>query len=442
VASDRNAVATFGVLEVRKRTTIALVVAQLFGGLGLTAGVTVGGIIAADLAGGGASGLPLAASVAGSALGALGLGALMHRRGRRAGLRMGWLVGAVGAGLAVLAVATGSLALLLTAMSLFGGGEAASAASRYAAADLPGAGGATMGIVLSATAISTITGPLLLAPTGHLAGALGLPVLVGPFLLAATAFTLAATVTAVALRPDPLIVARQLAPRPETATAPSPGPIVSTLTQARVGRGLAALFIANLVMLGIMTAAPVHLSHTGTLPTGIGLVLSLHLAGMYAPSPASGWLADRIGGRQVIVLGGLTLAIAGGLVVQSGTHGSLAAALLLLGVGWNLAYVGGSVEVTAGTRAIDRPRVQAAADAAMGVAGMTGSTLSGVVLATRGLTAIGVAGVMAATALVAIVVAPRRAPWRQRYGHGGTRHITAESQDQGCERAEAHTSPG
>ena len=73
---------------------MTLGIAQLVGGLGLAAAVTVGGLVADEIAGAASSGLPLSAAVAGTAVSALLLGARMQRRGRRSGLQWGWLIGA------------------------------------------------------------------------------------------------------------------------------------------------------------------------------------------------------------------------------------------------------------------------------------------------------------------------------------------------------------
>jgi MFS family permease len=402
---------------VRTRATLTLLAAQLVGGTGLAAAVTVGGIIAADLGGVGLSGLPLATAVTGTTVAAVTLGSVMQRHGRRRGLRWGWQAGAAGATLAIAATSLGSLPLLLVAMLLFGGAEAASTASRFAATDLPGPSGAAMGAVLSGTAVAITVGPLVVGPAAQLADRLGLPAAAGPFLLAAVAFAVAAAIIGTALRPDPLLVARRLTgdrhPRPPGGRLP-----LRELLRPAARPGLAALAVANLVMVGLMAIAPVHLTHAGhdidaTALSGVGLVLGLHTAGMYAPSLLSGRVADRRGGRPLIVLGGATLALAGVLVAVADGHGTrlLAPALLLLGVGWNLTFVGGSVVLTTAIDGPHRPRLQAAADAAMGVSAMIGSLLAGLTLATGGLAVAGVLSAALSAGLALGVLHPR---WRAR----------------------------
>ena len=123
--------------RLQRRTLATLIATQVTGGLGLASAVTVGSLIAAELGGAGAAGLPLAASVAGTATVAYPLSLVMRRVGRRRGLRLGWFAGAAGAVVAVGAVLIGSLPALLAGMLLFGGAAAASTGAGFATAAPP-----------------------------------------------------------------------------------------------------------------------------------------------------------------------------------------------------------------------------------------------------------------------------------------------------------------
>ena len=98
---------------------------------------------------------------------------------------------------------------------------------------------------------------------------------------------------------------------------------------------------ANVAMVAVMTMTPIHMEDAGESLSAVGLVISLHVAGMYLPSPVSGWLADRYGRLPVIAGGGLALLVAGVLAaVAPGDNAPLTGlALALLGVGWNLGFV-------------------------------------------------------------------------------------------------------
>jgi hypothetical protein len=108
---------------------------------------------------------------------------------------------------------------------------------------------------------------------------LGLVALTGPYLVAAIGFAAAAAAIGLGLRHDGPLGGGTLGPLRR-------GQPINT----RGAMGLAVLMVANLVMVGVMTMAPVHLHHSGSGLTAIGIVISLHIAGMFAPSPLSGWV--------------------------------------------------------------------------------------------------------------------------------------------------------
>lgn len=69
-----------------------------------------------------------------------------------------------------------------------------------------------------------------------------------------------------------------------------------------------------------MSMTPVHLDHAGASLSVIGVVISLHIAGMYVLSPVVGWLADRLGRVPVLVLGMAQLLTAAALAGTAGGH--------------------------------------------------------------------------------------------------------------------------
>ncbi len=407
----------------QRRALRALVVVQVAGGAGLSAGATVVALIAAELSGSAAAaGLPHAASVAGTAAAAVPLAALMRRRGRRPGLRAGWWLGALGAAGVVAATAAGSLPAFLTSMVLLGCAGAASDAARHVATDLASedAAGRAVGTVVAATAVSTAIAPLLAGPLSAVAGRVGVPTLAGPFLLSVAAFATAATVATVLLRPDPLQLARRFAERESVAggpdvvvtpagarepARPSAVPMRRLLRRPGVPLALASTAIVNASMVALMAITPVHVAaghgghgdHLGA----IGPVISLHIAAMFAPSPFTGRLVDRLGARRVV-------AVSAWLVVAAGVGAQLAApadvdlvatSMVLLGLGWNGSFVAGSSLLASAATPGDRPRVQGVVDATAGVAAMLAGILAGVLATTIGYAGIGVVVATAAAGL-------------------------------------------
>ncbi|MFE5831794.1 MFS transporter [Streptomyces sp. NPDC056488] len=357
----------------QRRALTVLGISQTLGGAGMAAGITVGALLAQDLLGStGLAGLPAALYTAGAAFGAAGLGRVSRRFGRRPGLALGNGIAALGSAGVVAGAAARWPALLLAALFVYGAGTVTGLLARYAGADLapPGRRGRAAGTVLFAMTLGAVVGPNLTGPTGDLADTWGLPRLTGPFLLAAVAYVAAALVLVVWLRPDPL------PPAQESGAARTGRPTPGVVTGATV------MITAQLVMIAVMTMTPVHMADHGHTAQAVGLVIALHVGAMFLPSPLSGLLADRIGGRQVATAAGAVLLGAGLLAGLSPPTSAplLACALVLLGAGWNLALLGGTAMLTDAAPAENRAAVQGLADVGMSVAGATGGMASGLVM--------------------------------------------------------------
>ena len=127
---------------------------------------------------------------------------------------------------------------------------------------------------------------------------------------------------------------------------------------------------------------PLHMDHGGAELRLIGLVISVHVFGMYAFSPVMGWLVDRVGGRLVVIGGAATL-LAASLVSSRAPEGwsdGLVLGLFLLGLGWSATLVAGSTLLTSAVAQHERPGVQGASDLVMGLCAGFGGGLSGVVV--------------------------------------------------------------
>ncbi|MEV6923917.1 MFS transporter [Dactylosporangium sp. NPDC051485] len=412
VALPEPTTGTIARAATQRRILTVLVGSQILSGAGLAAGVTVGALLAQNMLGTTSlAGLPSALFTAGSALAAVAVGRLSNARGRRPGLAAGYLTGALGSVGVIAAGALGSPVLLFAALFVYGAGTATNLQARYAGADLadPARRARAIATVLVATTLGGVVGPNLAAPTGALAERLGLPPLTGPFLLSGAAYALAAVVLAVWLRPDPLLLARTEA----AATTAAPD---ATDSPARPGPGLRlgvlVMILTQLVMVAVMTMTPVHLHDHGRGTAAAGLVIALHIAAMYLPSPLTGRLVDRYGARPVAAASAGTL-LAAGLVAATAPGGSvalLAAALVLLGIGWNLGLVAGTTLITDAVPLATRAKTQGAVDVAIAIAGTTGGMGSGLVVAAAGYPALALAGgILALLILPAVAAAARRA---------------------------------
>ncbi|MER5355211.1 MFS transporter [Kitasatospora sp. NPDC002551] len=395
----------------QRRVLAVLVVSQLVSGVGLTAGVVVGSLIAEEMLGStGLAGLPTALFTGGSMLGALGIGRLCQAWGRRPGLGLGYAVGALGSVGVVVAVAADQVALLLPALLVYGAGTATNLLARYAGADLaaPERRGRAVSRVLLASTFGAVAGPNLVALVGGPAEDWGIPRTAAPFVLAAVGYAVAAVVLGALLRPDPLRSARAATSPPapaepaESAEPAEPADQVERSRAPGLGTGLWIMLLAQLPKVALMTMTPVHLAAHGHGTGVIGLVVSLHIGAMFLPSPLSGLLVDRWGALPVAAASGVTLGAAALLagLAPADSVPVLAVALLVAGVGWNLGLVGGTALVTAAAPPARGAATQGLADVGLAVAGCTGGLLSGPVVAAGGY------GTLAAgCALVALLVA-------------------------------------
>lgn len=410
------------VTAVQGRTVLTLMGSQTLGGIGVASGIAVAAIVAAEVSGSDAlSGLANTTQVLGGALFTVPVAALMATRGRRAGLVTAYLVGAVGALLAVTAATVGSFWLLLLGTTLFGASSTANSQARYAATDLspPERRGRQLSWVVWATTVGSVLGPNLIGPGRWIALQLGLAPLAGAWVLSLAGFLLAAVLLQVLLRPDPLLLSRELEHRSRPAleqAAPAAARRGNVAEGLRLIRstpaalwGTAAVTVGHVVMVAVMVMTPLHMRHGGAVIELIGLVISLHILGMYGLSPVAGQLTDRVGAAAVVLLGVVLLLLACLLAGLSaaGFSAGLTAGLVLLGLGWSCTMVAGSGTVAGAVPVAERAAVQGAADLVMGLSAAAGGALAGVVMDLWGYGVLCVLAGAAALALGAFTVARR-----------------------------------
>ncbi len=403
----------------RRRARRSLIAGVALGSTGHIAAVTVATIVAQDLLGSPTfAGAPGATVVLGAALGSILLSSLMARRGRRIGLVTGYSVGVVGALIATAAVIVRSFPLLLIGTLLIGFGNSSNQLSRYTAADLvPAARRASaIGVVVWGATVGSVVGPTLVPVAGAMAAAIGLPTLAGPYLVPVFFVGIAAVLSFVLLRPDPYAIADTTPPDPRRAPiAGSPTEALGAmLRRPGVTAAIVALVIGQFVMTLIMTMTPLHMTQHGHDLGMVGLILSAHTLGMFALSPLSGRLTERVGAVRAIFIGTTVLATSAVLAAVAPPEGGalLLPALFLLGLGWNIGFVAGSSLLSEHLEVHERTRVQGFADALIWSAAAAASLGSGVLMAAAGYTALGILG----TGLVLIPILTLRAH-RQALAH-------------------------
>ncbi|MDO5710313.1 MAG: MFS transporter [Micrococcales bacterium] len=421
------AVAPEGRRSAQRRTVSTLVVSQVLGGVGTSGGIAVGSLLAESILGSsGLAGLANTFQILGSALLVIPMVRLMARRGRRAGLTAGYAVAVLGASLAVLSAVVRSFELLLLATFLFGAATATGNQARYAAADLaePAHRGRDLSTVVWATTVGAVLGPNLLTPSAPLARAVGIEPVAGVWFVSVLVFALAGIWLTVRLRPDPLLLSRateQAASRLPSDDGVHPGVAASTrpadpptaawriLRQNRAAAlGVATVALGHTVMVSVMVMTPLHIRHGGATLDLVGIVISVHVLGMYAFSPLMGRLVDARGSRVVALIGSAILLVGCALagISPMGWSWALTSGLFLLGLGWSATLVSGSTLLTASVPVADRPRVQGFADLVMGLCGALGGGVSGVIVEQAGYSRLSVLGGAVALTLAVILLLP------------------------------------
>ncbi|HSM01933.1 MAG TPA: MFS transporter [Acidimicrobiia bacterium] len=384
----------------------------LFAGVGVSrtgyiAAVTVTVLVAEDMLGSATfAGFPGAVAVLGSALGGSRLAVLMDRHGRRQGMVAGYSLMVAGAIAAAIATALGAFVLLVLALAVFGFGSSVDNLARYAAADAHPAErrGSAIALIVWAGTIGSVLGPALLAPSEGLGRLLGIEELAGGYLLAALGGAAGLMIVASLLRPDPL----QFAERGDPAR-----PAVKRVPWSPTVRiAISALAIAQLVMVLIMVMTPVHVRDHGHGLATVGVIISAHTLGMFAISPLTGMLADKVGRLPVILVGQGVLAASAILasVADEQETAVLAVALFLLGLGWNFAFVAGSALLTEGAEPSRRVRLQGLGDAVVWSSGAVASLSSGLLLAASNYAVLCLVGAVLTVVPVMVMVRNRMVP--------------------------------
>nr|WP_272902251.1 MFS transporter [Brevibacterium daeguense] len=405
----------------------------MFSGAGIASGYAVGGLLAEQITGRTAmAGFAQMSVILGAGLVAYPLAALAGRTGRRTALTLGFGIGTLGAAVVLVGVAVQFLPLFMLGMMMCGSSTAAGLQARYAAVDIadPAKTGRAMSLVVWATTVGSVLGPSFTEPGARFGEALGMNALAGPYLISMAAFaiaTLAASTLSRGIGPGvefgaqaPRGRGRRGATSPAAAAAPattsgpsaaadpapastvSPDPAPASAAPLRLGEALryaasrpvtlfaiVTIVTGQMMMTNVMVMTPVHMDHQEFSLGAIGIVVSIHIAGMYALSPVFGWMADRWGPGTVIAAGvvvfivTITLGVIDAVAPQS-SMALLSTALLLLGVGWSMFLIGGSALLTSSVSPRAKVTLQGASDSAMNLGGALMAAMAGTVLEAGG----------------------------------------------------------
>ena len=347
-------------------------------------------IVGADLSGRTEwAGVPSAVYLLGAAAASLALGYVMDHLGRRKSLVIAYAIGAAGAAIAAWSIVARTFPGFLCGLALMGPGNAAAGLSRFVAAEVhpPHERGRAIAIVVVGGTAGTLLWPLLSVSIGPWLAQTNIHDLVWPFGVSATLLVLAALVLSMFLRPDPRDIARALGDkdtRRSLTTSHAVAPLHRILQRPGAIVAMSSMVIGHAVMVMVMVITSVHMRNHNHDVTAISLTTSLHVLGMFAFSILSGRLADRIGRAAVIMAGALVLMVACVVVGLSPAFAPITAGLFLLGLGWNLCFVGGSSLLADQLSPDERARTQGFNDLLMGLVAAAGSFVSGHVFAAVG----------------------------------------------------------
>jgi len=395
------------------KITIVLFVMQSLASAGNIASATVNPIVGAQLGGSDYwTGVPTAVYLLGAAFSAFVWGRIMDVIGRRNGILLGLGLGILGNGLILYAIESVSIIILLIGMALIGTTNAAVVLGRFMAGEVnsPKWRGSAISLVVWGGTFGAVFGPLMVGPMGSYMKSIGFNELAGPFLAALALMVVVAVIIFIGLRPDPRDLGKQIA-----ENFPSEAPVGQSRSMSEIIRepaamiAVTAMVLGQVVMVAIMVITARHMDHNQHGLRDVSLVIQAHTIGMYAFSVISGFLSDRWGRGPVIFTGSIILLLACLMAPLSPDVLPLRVALFLLGLGWNLCFVGGSALLSDQLSPLERSRTQGTNDLMVGLASATGSFGSGIVFAATSYTVITiVAGVLALVPLVMSLVWMRR----------------------------------
>lgn len=330
----------------------------------MTVGGLAGGLIASDPR---LATAPIAAMFLGTALATIPAANLMMRAGRRAGFLAGAGLGIASGIIGMAGMQMQSLVLLCLGTMLVGAYQGFAQFYRFAASEVADDGfrPRAISLVLAGGIVAALLGPLL--------GRWGGPLLATPF---AGSFLLLTLVSILAFA----VLLWINVPKPPAVAKGEGSPLGDILARPAYRVALFGAATGYGVMILAMTATPLAMTHHHHPLEDAATVIQLHVLGMFLPSFFTGALIARFGVIE-IMLAGVAL-LAGHVLLTLTGHGfsSFAAALIVLGVGWNFLYVGGTALLTTTYSPAERGRAQAFNDMMIFATGLAASLGAGAML--------------------------------------------------------------
>lgn len=404
-----------------RRALAVLATAQAAGLSGGPLVVLVGGILGGKLAPAPTlATVPVVALVLGLAAGTLPAAAGTRMWGRRRALALGSAVATVGCVMAALGAHTGRFLPLCVGILLVGGNLACVQQYRFAAAEaaIPGREAGAVSVVMAAGILGGVLGPALATAARSWTGTpwAGSFLALGGTYAAVTSLLL----LGLAHTERPAEFSRTVRASGQLASPPPPPPRSSTersarglllgllLSRPRFRLALAAGMTSFAVMILIMSATPLAMQlHGGHGVEATARVIQAHSVAMYAPSLLTGILIASFGTRR-LMLAGVAAMSACAVVAMGGTGvQEYWTALVLLGLGWNLLFVAGTVELSRSCEAGEAPSAQGFNDFLVFGAEALAALCAGTLLRWTGWTGVNVTGLTVLAFMLVVLITHR-----------------------------------
>lgn len=316
--------------------------------------------------------LPVTGWVIGAAIATFPASMLMKRIGRRGGFTVGTLLGMLGAAICSAAVAWGDFWLLCVGTLVFGAYNGFAQYYRFAAADAAPMSfkSKAISLVLGGGLVGGFIGPEVSKLT---VDALSTRYL-GAYLSLMVFLAIVFAVIQLLNIPTPSEAEQREPGRPLAQIVAQPVFIIAVMSAA-LGYG-----IMNL----LMTATPLAMGICGHPYASAALVIQWHVIGMFAPSFFTGSLIKRFGVLSVMFAGALLLYACVAIALSGITVPHFWFAMVILGVGWNFLYIGGTTLLTESYRPSEKAKVQGINDMIIFITMATTSFSSGLLLDRNG----------------------------------------------------------
>ncbi len=329
----------------------------------IASGALIGYALAEDKA---LATLPIAFQFVATMLTAVPASLYMRRVGRRLGFITGALIGAAGGAIATVAIVIASFWLFALGVGLVGSHLAFGQLFRFAAADTAGPDmrSRAISLVLLGGVVAAFTGPNLARFTRDF---------FDPLAFAGTFAVIVAIYVAMALLASFLTI-------PPMSAADKRGPqrpLLQILGQTKCIVAIVGAVSGYSVMTFVMTVTPLAMKDCGFGFGDSATVIQWHIIGMFLPSFFTGHLVARFGATNMMIAGALLQGLCVAVNLAGIEYLNFLGALVLLGVGWNFLFIGGTTLLTECYRPSEMAKTQGFNDFCIWGCVAVGALLSG-----------------------------------------------------------------